>query len=137
MASTSLTVSTLPSTLAHVLLLLLNDVVGDGSPSVRLRRSPGKVGMVGTPVQDVWLTAGPGLVPGIFHENVRSLHLPGIRRSDLVDGDHSEPVLVKRGQVVHLDLLRVPVVRAGHRGPGPVAGGGVHALHDVFLDGSS
>ena len=48
--------------LAHVLLLLLNDVVSDGSPAVRLRWGPGKVGMVGTPVQDVWLTAGPGLV---------------------------------------------------------------------------
>ena len=48
--------------LAHVLLLLLDDVVSDGSTAVRLRRSPGKVRMVWTPVENVWLTAGSGLV---------------------------------------------------------------------------
>ena len=48
--------------LAHVLLLLFDDVVSDGSPSVGLRWGPGEVGMVGTPVQNVRLTAGSGLV---------------------------------------------------------------------------
>ena len=48
--------------LAHVLLLLLDDVVSDGSPPVGLGRGPGKVGVVGTPVENVWLTAGSGLV---------------------------------------------------------------------------
>ena len=48
--------------LAHVLLLHLDDVVGDGGATVRGRWVPHKVGMVGRPVYDVGLAAWVGLV---------------------------------------------------------------------------
>ena len=48
--------------LTHVLLLLLDDVVSDGGASVGLWWGPGEVGVVGAPVEDVRLAAGPGLV---------------------------------------------------------------------------
>ena len=88
--------------LSHVLLLHLNDVVGDGSAAVRCRGCPGQLGEVGTPVDDVWFAAWVRHVPRVPHQNVISTHLTRVRLPDLVHRLHPEPVLVVGLQVLNL-----------------------------------
>lgn len=48
--------------LSHILLALFNDVMSDGSTTICLWRSPGKVCMVWTPIEDVRFATGSRLV---------------------------------------------------------------------------
>merc|ERR550517_2045826 len=92
--------------LSHVLLLLLDDVVGDGCTAIEGWGVPGQVGVVRAPVQDVGLSARIRFIPRILHQDVISAHLLRIGLSNLVNCTNPEPVSVSSGQVLNLDLAR-------------------------------
>ena len=78
-------------------------------------------------------TLDVSFTPRIPHEDVVSAHLPGVGGPDLVGRPHPEPVLVLRGEVLHLDGSLGARVGLGDLGPGAIAGGRVQGLDDVLL----
>ena len=73
------------------------------------------------------------LTPGISHEDVVSAHLSGVGWPDLICRPHPEPVLVLRGEILHLDGSLGACVRLCDLCPGTVASGRVQCLDDVLL----